>query len=92
MTDALEGFFRFLDLPKMRSDAPLYTAIASAVADRKIGYVPAGHVEGDALVVDTGGGGAAGPRGRRACRRAASPSRRRRGRAAQRRAGRCRRP
>ena len=54
VTEAIERFFRFLDLPKMRGDAPLFAAIAGAVADRRIGYVSGGHVEGDALVMEAG--------------------------------------
>lgn len=50
MTDALDSFFRFLDYPKMRSDTPLLAAIASAVADGKIGYLPMARLEDDALL------------------------------------------
>ncbi len=54
MADALDGFFAFLEQPKMRSDAPLLTAVAEAVHARKLGYVPSARVEGDDLVVEPG--------------------------------------
>ena len=54
VTEALDAFFKFLDRPKMRSDAPLLAALAEAVASRKLGYVPSARVDGDRLVPGEG--------------------------------------
>jgi Protein of unknown function (DUF499) len=54
VTEALDAFFAFLDRPKMRSDAPLLTALASAVLGRKLGYLPSARVEGNRLVPTPG--------------------------------------
>jgi hypothetical protein len=52
--EALDEFFSFLDRPKLRTDTPLYQAVAEAVASRKLGYVPAAQVHGDNLRLDPG--------------------------------------
>jgi hypothetical protein len=50
LTEALDGFFRFVDRPKMVSDSPLLSALAEAVAGRKVGFLPSAHVDGSSLV------------------------------------------
>lgn len=54
MGEALDAFFCFLDRPKLRSDAPLLVALAKAVADRRLGYIPGASVKDGKLVPDHG--------------------------------------
>ena len=54
LSDALDGFFSFLDQPKMRSDVPLLAALAAAVERRLVGYVPAAQTQGEELILESG--------------------------------------
>lgn len=51
LSDALEGFFRFVGWPKMRSEHVILEAIAKAVSERRLGYVPSAKIVDGKLVV-----------------------------------------
>ena len=51
LAEAIEGFFRFVGWPKMRSEHVILEAIAKAVSEKRLGYVPSAQVAGGKLVV-----------------------------------------
>lgn len=51
LSEAIEGFFRFISWPKMRSEHVILEAIARAVSEKRLGYVPSAQVADGKLVV-----------------------------------------
>lgn len=51
LSEAIEGFFRFVGWPKMRSEHVVLEAVAKAVSEKRLGYVPSAKVVDGKLVV-----------------------------------------
>jgi hypothetical protein len=51
LSEAIEGFFRFVGWPKMRSEYVILEAIAKAVSEKRLGYVPSAQVVDGKFVV-----------------------------------------
>lgn len=52
LTEAIEGFFRFVRWPKIRSEHVVLAAVSKAVSEKRLGYVPSAQVVDGKLVVN----------------------------------------